>query len=265
MMHDLARGSNLDKSPLILEDGANPNLAAANWAMRYVRGSCCSAVTMMAFAALCSSICRGQGIDAESRPETTCTETLQARHSDAAEALALDETGGRVIREDCTLTFRTPGGEHALTSNLSEDAEHLAYIYRGGLPHGFDLVEVRYYERREYLIIDRTGLQKQHLVGEPVLSPDRERVVATSLDLVAGIRPNALEIWRLEDRFARLEVSIRSNEWGPSDATWIDATTIAFTQNFGPFGDRRETARMRLTPSGWSFEPGVASGPFGGR
>ena len=158
-----------------------------------------------------------------------------------------------------------PDGDHALTSNLSEDAQHLGYRYRGVLPHGYDLVEVRHYERRDYLSVDRTGLQKHTLVGEPVLSPDRERVVATSLDLVAGIRPNALEIWRLDDRFARLELSIRSYEWGPSDATWIDTSTIVFTQNFEPFGDRKETARLRLTPSGWSFEPGVASGPAGGQ
>jgi hypothetical protein len=69
----------------------------------------------------------------------------------------------------------------------------------------------------------------------------------------------------LEDRFARLELSIRSDEWGPSDAAWINTVTIAFTQNFEPFGDRKETARLRLTPSGWSFEPGVAPGPLGGR
>lgn len=219
----------------------------------------------MALAALCASVSSGQGIDSEPPAEATCTETLQARHLDSAEARTLAETGGRVVREGCTLRFRTPDGDHTLTSNLSEDAEHLGYIYRGVLPHAYDLIEVRHYERREYLIIDRSGRQKRYLVGKPVVSPDRLRVVATSLDLVAGIRSNALEIWRLEDRFARLELSIRSNEWGPSDATWIGAATIAFTQNFKPFGDRKETALLRLTPSGWSFEPGVASGPVGGR
>jgi len=221
---------------------------------------------MMALAVLYASESSSQVIDAEPPAQTTCTETLQARHSDAAEARTLDETGGRVVREGCTLRFRTPGGEHALTSNLSEDAEHLGYVYRGVLPHEYDLVEVRYYERRQYLIIDRTGRHQRHLVGEPVVSPDQRRVVATSLDLVAGIRPNALEIWRLEDQFApQLELSIRSDDWGPSDATWIDAATIAFTQSFEPFGDRKETARLRFTPSGWLFEPGVASGPVGGR
>jgi hypothetical protein len=228
-------------------------------------GSHGAVVATMAFAALCASVSWGQSIDTEAPPATTCTETLRARHSDAAEARALDETGGRVVRENCTLRFRTSDGDHVLASNLSEDAEHLGYIYRGVLPHGYDLVEVRHYERREYLVVDRMGLQKRYVVGEPGLSPDRERVVATSLDLVAGIRPNALEIWRLEDRFARLELSIRSDEWGPSDAAWVDAATIAFTQNFKPFGDRKETARLRLTPSGWSFEPGVASAPAGGR
>jgi hypothetical protein len=133
-------------------------------------------------------------------------------------------------------------------------------VYRGTLPQGYDLVEVRYYERREYLVIDGTGLRKRYLVGEPVVSPDRQRVVATSLDLVAGIRPNGLEIWRLEDRFVTLEFSSRSEEWGPSDAAWVDAATIVFTQSFKPFGERKETARLRLTSSGWSFEPGVAFG-----
>jgi hypothetical protein len=81
-----------------------------------------------------------------------------------------------------------------------------------------------------------------------------------------AVDPNALEIWRLEDRFARLELSIQSDEWAPSDATWIYAATIAFVQNFlEPVGgDRQETARLRLTPSGWSLELGVTSGPFGG-
>jgi len=219
----------------------------------------------MALAVLYASVSSSQNIDAEPPAETTCTQTLQARHSDAAEARALDETGGRVVREGCTLRFRTPRGEHALTGNLSEDAEHLRYVYRGVLPHEYDLVEVRYYERRQYLIIDRTGRHQRHLVGEPVVSPDRRRVVATSLDLVAAISPNALEIWRLEDQFPTLELSIGSEEWGPSDATWVDAATIAFTQNFQPFGDRKETGRLRFTPSGWLFEPGVGSGPVGRR
>jgi hypothetical protein len=220
----------------------------------------------MTLAVLYASVSSSQDIDAELPAETTCTETLQVRHSDAAEARALDETGGRVVREGCTLRFWTPLGEHALTSNLSEDAQHRGYVYRGVLPHEYDLVEVRYYERRQYLIMDRTGRHQRYLVGEPVVSPDRRRVVATSLDLVAGIRPNALEIWRLEDQFApQLELSIGSDEWGPSDATWVDAAMIAFTQNFKRFGDRKETGRLRSTPSGWLFEPGVASGPVGGR
>jgi hypothetical protein len=148
-----------------------------------------------------------------------------------------------------------------LTSNLSEDARHLGYVYRGTLPQGHDLVEVRYYERRQYLVVNSTGLHKGDLVGAPVVSPDGQRVVATSFDLVAGISPNALQIWRLEDQYASLELSIRSSEWGPSNAAWVDGATIAFTQNFKPFGERKETARLRLTSSGWSFEPGVASGP----
>jgi hypothetical protein len=127
------------------------------------------------------------------------------------------------------------------------------------LPHEYDLVEVRHYERLQYLIIDRTGLHRRYLVGKPLVSPDQRRVVATSLDLVAAIHPNALEIWQLEDQVGPwLEISISSDEWGPSDAIWVDAATIEFTQNFKPFGDRKETARLRFTPSGWLFEPGVA-------
>lgn len=223
---------------------------------------CRSLALVMASAVLYASESSGQAVDAEPSAESaeiTCTETLLARHSDAEEARALDATGGRVVRDGCTLRFRTPRGEHTLTSNLTENAEHVGYLYRGALPHDYDLVEIRHYERREYLLIDKTGLHRTYLVGEPVVSPDRRRVVATSFDLVAGIHPNELQIWRLEDQFsAWLEISIGSDEWGPSGAIWIDTTTIEFTQNFKPFGDRKETARLRLTSSGWLFEPGVA-------
>ena len=126
----------------------------------------------------------------------------------------------------------------------------------GILPSGLDLVEIGYYEGGGFLAIDQHG-GSTLIAGEPLVSPDSQRFATLSLDLEAEYQPNVNEIWRLRAGTLRLELAVRSDEWGPSEARWRDSATVEFLQNF-PTADvgtyRQQRARLVLDHDGWSLQ-----------
>jgi hypothetical protein len=198
-------------------------------------------------------------------PQTTGQSTAEAcvegrSDSDRAkEALAISKANGQVSREGCVLRIRTAGDDRKLTDEPDELRDtFVRYEYEGILPGTeFHVVVAQLYESRAFEFVGPKGGAR--LIGPPKLSTDRRRVLATSRDLTVRYVPNAVEIWNIERGYPTLELSLRSDEWGPDDAMWIDANTIQFSQSFldetGVNEYTRKGARLRHTASGWSFEP----------
>ncbi|HEX5831154.1 MAG TPA: hypothetical protein VFY16_09245 [Gemmatimonadaceae bacterium] len=189
-----------------------------------------------------------------------CADSEVVARADSAEPAALTGTGGRVVRTGCVLLVRTASGRAvALTDDYTEGDRFVQHVYRGSLPpRQLDVVEVARYEGGGYLVLDRNGAQTW-IARAPVASPDGRRFVALSFDLEAGYQPNVIEVWRVEDGSPRLEIAVRSDDWGPSDARWRDNATITFVQNFPRYTDEgygydRRPVRLVRRARGWMLE-----------
>jgi hypothetical protein len=88
------------------------------------------------------------------------------------------------------------------------------------------VVHVQFYEGDTFLAIHQDSGQKSYPSGFPVVSPDLQRFVATSCDLVAGFDPNNIEIWRSNKGKLFLEWSQDIEGWGPRKAQWLASDRI---------------------------------------
>ncbi len=157
-------------------------------------------------------------------------------------------SGGGVRRAGDTLHFRgSGGGRLALGNDAAEGERFVRYRYRGLLPEiGQHLVQVDLYEGGGWLLVGAATTDQTHVLGPPVVAPDRSGFVATSVDLEAGYDPNGIQVWSLARGFPRLEWGLDGGDaWGASDAVWIDARTVEFTRHVNTTGNPDETRKIR--------------------
>lgn len=178
---------------------------------------------------------------------------------DTLEARWLAAAAPRVTRAGCDLAFRDSLGrdELVLSDVLQEGDPWVLHRYRGPVPAlGAHLVERSFYEGGGYLLVYPGGAPV-FVAGPPLVSPDSTRFVTWQQDLVAEYDPNVIQVWRRTPAAARLELAIASEDWGPSEVRWLDATTVAFVQNF-PAEDverpAQRAARLMLRAGRWMAE-----------
>jgi hypothetical protein len=193
---------------------------------------------------------------AQTLPSDKCVAS-PAGVPDQDEIRAIAASDGRVSRSSCVLRFHTPAGDRVFQDDLREGGGYVRYLYKGTLtPKEFFVVLVQFYEGEAYEVVGPHGVAR--IAGKPLLSPNSNRFLASSLDLYAGFNPNALEIWNIERGLPSLEISIRSGQWGPGDVVWVDDDSIRFTQVSLDDHDnerRVEGAQLRRVNGVWSFEP----------
>ncbi len=100
-------------------------------------------------------------------------------------------------------------------------------------------VEIALWEGSATLLIDVKTGHRTYTWGSPVVAPNGRRFAALSYDLAAQYDPNGVQIWRTDQDTLALEWSTTLKEWGPTDARWLDSTTIVVRRNaeFEPIGD----------------------------
>ncbi|HEX2095340.1 MAG TPA: hypothetical protein VHG28_23290, partial [Longimicrobiaceae bacterium] len=123
------------------------------------------------------------------------------------ERAALARSGGRARRSGGRLEIAAAGGRVIpLANDTTEGERYVRYRYREYLEEiGYHLVEVGFYEGGGFVLVSAATGDETHLHGSPVVSPDRARFVAVSVDLVAGYDPNGIQVWRLTGAGPRLE------------------------------------------------------------
>lgn len=101
----------------------------------------------------------------------------------------------------------------------------ILYSYIDYLPSvGLHVIEIAYYEGTATLVIQHESGEKAYPSGFPVVSPDRQRFVATSCDLEAEYDPNNIQVWGLQKgKLVREWWSGELEGWGPKGAQWLDA------------------------------------------
>lgn len=119
-----------------------------------------------------------------------------------------------------------------------DEASVVKYSFRGYVRDiGYFLIHRQFYEGEDYLIIQDTTGRRYELQGVPVISPDKRRLVTASNGINGGYNANAIQIWRLSRQGMVLEQTIMPNDWGPSNAEWIDNLTLRVVKNLPVSGD----------------------------
>ncbi|HKZ03297.1 MAG TPA: hypothetical protein VI750_06505 [Pyrinomonadaceae bacterium] len=128
-----------------------------------------------------------------------------------------------------------------------DEASVVKYSFRDYLRDlGYFLIHRQFYEGDDYLMIQDTTGRRYELQNVPVVSPDKRRLVTASNGISGGYNANALQIWRLTLRGMVLEQTIEPNDWGPSDAEWIDNLTIRVMKNL-PVSGESEAPKSDVT------------------
>jgi hypothetical protein len=157
------------------------------------------------------------------------------------------------------LTLRNGGRVTFL--DAGKDADSVFYCLREYLPEvGYFVLHRQYYEGNSYVLVDDRQGSQFDVNGLPVVSPDLRRMVMTSFDLEAGYLPNMLLILRRDDAGLQTEASFSPQDWGPSDAVWVDGETIRFTMNHPtnePGSYRKVPGRAVFRGGKWALETGV--------
>ncbi len=104
----------------------------------------------------------------------------------------------------------------------------ILYSYIDYLPSvGLHVIEIAYYEGTATLVIQHESGEKAYPSGFPVVSPDRQRFVATSWGQPSNFNPTDIQIWRIQKgKMVREWWSGELEEWGPKGAQWLDANRI---------------------------------------
>lgn len=185
-------------------------------------------------------------------PYAACADLPEPRDADACavrvERGLLAASAGGVRRAADTLHFQGAGrGRLALANDAREGGDFVRYRYRGLIPEiAQHLVQVDLYEGGGWLLVDAATTNQTQVLGPPVVAPDRNRFVATSVDLEAGYDRNGIQVWSLARGFPRLEWGLDGGDaWGASDAVWVDAHTVEFTRHVNTTGNPDETRKIR--------------------
>lgn len=132
------------------------------------------------------------------------------------------------IDNDTIIIHLNTGKDKVLTSRITNSNQTTAvYQYQRFIPAlNSHLILVQFFKAQGYLVINQQSGQELWLGGPPAVSPNGQRFVVTSMDLLDKRNPNSVEVWIiLNNRFFKeFEVS---PPWGPYSATWQSDTKIA--------------------------------------
>lgn len=103
------------------------------------------------------------------------------------------------------------------------------------------IVHIQYYEGDAYYLINKNSGEKIIIPGLVKISPNKKRLVSYNMDLVAEYTVNGFVIYNLTNTsfIKEFESKIDINEWGPSNAEWINDNQIEFEKTV--FKDTSET------------------------
>ena len=139
-------------------------------------------------------------------------------------------------KQDGRLVIPTTAGPKVLTDvvidaaavqNGHSEAEAVQYSYLGYLPDfSCHLIRMQYYETVKWLLIDNSGRQLS-LWGEPIFSPDQQRIFAIYQgQSAAGRQLNSLQLLRLQGGQLREVWSLKPKKWKPYRAYWASPASL---------------------------------------
>lgn len=169
-------------------------------------------------------------------PDTSGLTSVSARtvnETQEGEETALKAVGDRVRRiDEKTLELRLDDQKEPLQLINQRTLDQRAdYYFDRYLPEQhLYILAVGLYEGSTWLLIDSRNGEQLAIYGDPILSPDGSRLVASNIDMVAMFDPNGLQVIRLTEKGPVEEFALNPEPWGPVDPQWADDRRITFTK-----------------------------------
>jgi hypothetical protein len=145
----------------------------------------------------------------------------------------ISRVAGRVVRNGLRLELHTGKRVVVLKDDCSDGETHVRYSFDRHLTDiGYFLVNVTAYEGSGFLLINDHNGKQFFISGKPLVSPDKKRILITSMDYMAGYSNKTIELWRLtltglEEEYVYDTLNERA--CGASDARWLDNKSVEFT------------------------------------
>lgn len=93
------------------------------------------------------------------------------------------------------------------------------------------VIHVQYWESSSYLLLNLQTGDEYVLAGNPVLSPNSERIVVARMDIDIGLNPNSIAVYRFTNGGLTKEY-MYAPSWGPSNLEWQGDTKISLRKNY---------------------------------
>jgi hypothetical protein len=133
-----------------------------------------------------------------------------------------------------------------LCDNLNDDFsdEYIDYKYLGFWDSlNYCVFETAIYEELVYFLYDMIDGEQTFLWNVPVLSPERNFIITSSFDLVAGFQPTGLQLLEFKEEKCEKKFELEFESWGPDSCFWINANELVFKRvvlNFEDYSVEKE-------------------------
>ena len=138
-----------------------------------------------------------------------------------------------VTRSGPILRFKTQNGNLVELVDVHNNSDRdRIYTFVGRL-NGIDfaLIDVTYWEGGTNLLVDLRSGKTEDIKGEPIVSPNREKIVSSVFGGISGYFKTTINVYRITPGGLVMEWS-HQPAWEPSELRWINDSKIALTKNF---------------------------------
>jgi hypothetical protein len=167
---------------------------------------------------------------------TDASKESQPIDVDTLEAAAIRRASDMVSRVGSELRIRLRDGRVAILKDDTTAGMKFAlprYVAYLKAIHSHVVHRYQYEGEGIYFVVDDSTGDSTVVYGLPVVSPDGERFVTTSMAGMEGGNPGEIDVWRMVDGKPEQEFSYDTEHepWEASDAVWRDSVTIDFMKN----------------------------------
>lgn len=95
------------------------------------------------------------------------------------------------------------------------------YKYIGFIPKlNFHIIQVKYYETGEYIILNAENGKKYYCWGLPNISPSGKKIFCLSGSINYDIMPNGIQIFNINKNQVTKNIEYTTDKWEPVDGYW---------------------------------------------
>ncbi|MDH5718858.1 MAG: SH3 domain-containing protein [Spirochaetia bacterium] len=145
------------------------------------------------------------------------------------EKLILNDFSDKIKRNENTLIIKTSKGTVKFKDNDDTNLKHNIFQYYPELK--IFVIEVwEYFEVNWFYIVNEIDGNFVSIVGQPVVSADKKRIVSIQNYGVTGYGDNQIQVFNIQNNIFKKEFEIIIN-WGPKYPLWLGEKKISIVRD----------------------------------